>query len=88
MFAFLSVRIQDQPILPTCPTKGSARWSIPLSELAKITSEDPFAGLPDASELGKVDHDLELYSDSVVELSACAAKIEWAKQAEAAALGG
>ena len=35
-------------------------------ELAKITTEDPFAGLPDASELGKITGDLELYSDSVV----------------------
>jgi PmbA protein len=54
-------------------------------ELATITTEDPFAGLPDESELGKVDHDLQLYSDSVPELPADK-KIEWAKQAEAAAL--
>jgi len=54
-------------------------------ELAKITSEDPFAGLPDESELGKITEDLCLYSDSVMDLPA-ARKIEWAKQAEAAAL--
>ena len=54
-------------------------------DLAKITSEDPFAGLPDASELGKMTGDLELYSDSVVQLPA-STKIEWAKRAEAAAL--
>jgi PmbA protein len=55
-------------------------------ELAKITTEDPFAGLPEESELGKVNEDLCLYSDSVTELSA-SKKIDWAKQAEAAALG-
>ena len=54
-------------------------------ELATITTEDPFAGLPDESELGKIDTDLQLYSDSVTELPADK-KIEWAKQAEAAAL--
>jgi PmbA protein len=54
-------------------------------ELATITTEDPFAGLPDASELGKIDTDLQLYSDSVPDLPADK-KIEWAKQAEAAAL--
>jgi PmbA protein len=54
-------------------------------ELAKITTEDPFAGLPDESELGKITEDLCLYSDSVKDLTA-AQKIEWAKQAEAAAL--
>ena len=54
-------------------------------ELATITTEDPFAGLPDVAELGKIDTDLQLYSDSVPELPADK-KIEWAKQAEAAAL--
>jgi PmbA protein len=54
-------------------------------ELAKITTEDPYAGLPDAAELGKIDDDLQLYSDSVPNLPA-GTKIEWAKQAEAAAL--
>ena len=37
-------------------------------ELAKITSEDPFAGLPDPSELGRSTGDLQLYSDSVAQL--------------------
>lgn len=54
-------------------------------ELAKITSEDPFAGLPDSSELGKISDDLQLYSDSVPQLPA-STKIEWAKRAEGAAL--
>jgi PmbA protein len=54
-------------------------------ELAKITTEDPHAGLPDASELGRIDTDLQLFSESVPELAA-STKIEWAKRAEAAAL--
>lgn len=54
-------------------------------QLAKITSEDPYAGLPEPSELGKLDNDLSLFSRSVPDLPA-ATKIEWAKQAEAAAL--
>lgn len=55
-------------------------------ELAKITTEDPYAGLPEVSELGKINDDLALYSDSVPNLPA-STKIDWAKQAEAAALG-
>jgi PmbA protein len=65
--------------------EGIGRMVTSALELAKITSEDPFAGLPDPSELGKLTEDLCLYSDSVMDLPA-ARKIEWAKQAEAAAL--
>jgi PmbA protein len=54
-------------------------------DLAKITTEDPHAGLPDESELGRIEADLQLYSDSVAALPA-STKIEWAKRAEAAAL--
>jgi PmbA protein len=54
-------------------------------ELAKITTEDPFAGLPDSSELGRIHDDLQLYSDSVPAWPA-ATRIQWAKEAEAAAL--
>ena len=54
-------------------------------ELAKITTEDPHAGLPDREELGTLKGDLKLYSDSVPGLLA-PDKINWAKQAEAAAL--
>src|SRR5512141_2943376 len=32
-------------------------------ELAKFTSEDPFAGVPDASLLGQISTDLDLYCD-------------------------
>lgn len=52
-------------------------------ELAAVTTEDPFAGLPD--EFGSLEGDLELYSDDVAELQP-EFKIELAKRAEAAAL--
>ncbi len=54
-------------------------------ELAEITTEDPFAGLPDAAELGKLDQDLGLYSDTIANLEA-PFKIEQATKTEAAAL--
>jgi PmbA protein len=54
-------------------------------ELLEITTEDPHAGLPDVSELGSIDGDLNLYSDSVTKLST-EFKIAQAKEAEDAAL--
>ena len=33
--------------------------------IAAISTEDPYADLPDASELGSLDGDLELYSDDI-----------------------
>lgn len=54
-------------------------------ELAKITTEDPFAGLPDAQDLGKLDADMKLFSESVERLGT-EYKIEQARAAEAAAL--
>jgi len=54
-------------------------------ELAKITSEDPHAGLPEADELGSVEGDLGLYSPDVERLET-GFKIDLAKRAEAAAL--
>ena len=53
--------------------------------LAKITSEDPFAGLPEAHEFGKVDGDLHLYFEDVNEMPP-AERIEIARRTEAAAL--
>jgi PmbA protein len=53
--------------------------------LAKVTEEDPFAGLPEAGEFGKVDGDLHLYFDDVYSLDG-AERIEWARRAEAAAM--
>jgi PmbA protein len=53
--------------------------------LAKVTSEDPFVELPDATELGSVPGDLQLYSDDVYSLPP-AERIEYARRAERAAL--
>ena len=53
--------------------------------LAKVTEEDPFAGLPEAAEFGSLPGDLHLYYDDVYSLSG-PERIEWARRAEAAAL--
>ncbi len=53
--------------------------------LAKVTSEDPFAGIPETSQLGKLEGDLDLYYDDVYSLSN-ADRIEYARRAEKAAL--
>ena len=37
-------------------------------ELAKITSEDPYAGIPDAAKLGALAGDLNLYHEDVYSL--------------------
>lgn len=54
-------------------------------ELAAITTEDPHAGLPEASELGSLRCELELYDDAIAGL-ATEWKIDQARAAEAAAL--
>ena len=54
-------------------------------ELAKITSEDPFAGLPEASEFGQIRTDQALYFDDVFEQPP-AERIEIARRCEAAAM--
>jgi PmbA protein len=53
--------------------------------LARVTEEDPFSGLPDASEFGSAPGDLHLYFNDVYSLSA-EERIEWARRAEAAAM--
>ena len=53
--------------------------------LARVTSEDPFAGLADTSEFGKLEGDLQLYHEDVYSLPT-AERIDLAKRAEAAAL--
>src|SRR5579864_456461 len=53
--------------------------------LARVTSEDPFAGLPAADELGKLSGDLDLYYDDVYSLTS-AERIEYARRAEQASL--
>jgi len=54
-------------------------------ELAKITSEDPYAGIPEASQLGSVEGDLDLYYSDVYSLSG-EERISYARRAEKAAL--
>ncbi|HUX45802.1 MAG TPA: metallopeptidase TldD-related protein [Terracidiphilus sp.] len=53
--------------------------------LAKVTEEDPFAGLPETTEFGSLPGDLHLYFDDVYSLSG-PERIEWARRTEAAAL--
>jgi len=54
-------------------------------ELAKITSEDPMAGIPEAEQLGQLEGDLKLYYDDVYSLSN-EERIDQARRAEKAAL--
>ncbi len=54
-------------------------------ELAKVTTEDPFASIPEASQLGSIKGELDLYYDDVNSLSA-ADRIDYARRAERAAL--
>lgn len=53
--------------------------------LARITSEDPFAGLPEPQEFGKIDEEQHLYFDDVNQMPP-AERIEIARRTEAAAL--
>ena len=54
-------------------------------ELAKVTSEDPLGGIPDASELGSLAGDLDLYHEDVYSLPG-PARIDYARRTEKAAL--
>lgn len=54
-------------------------------DLARITTEDPHAGLPDGDELGQLSGDLNLYDSSVVRLDTDW-KIAQARRAEEVAL--
>jgi PmbA protein len=54
-------------------------------ELSKITSEDPFSGLPDPTQLGSLSGDLDLYSSDVYSLPG-QERIAYARRAEKAAL--
>jgi PmbA protein len=54
-------------------------------ELSKITSEDPFGGIPEASQLGSITGDLDLYSADVYSLPG-EERISYARRAEKAAL--
>ena len=54
-------------------------------ELAKVTSEDPLGGIPDASELGSLAGDLDLYHEDVYSLPG-PGRIDYARRTEKAAL--
>src|SRR6202521_4587714 len=54
-------------------------------ELAKITSEDPYAGMPDPSQFGSLPGDLDLYFPDVYSLPG-AERISYARRTEKAAL--
>ncbi len=54
-------------------------------ELARVTSEDPFAGLPEPAQLGSLSGDLQLYYDDVYSLPP-EERINYARRAERAAL--
>lgn len=63
---------------------GIERMVASALDLAKITTEDPHAGLPEPSELGSLSADLGLFAESVAQLDT-EWKIDQAKKAEAAA---
>src|SRR5215469_7322408 len=65
--------------------EGIERMLKSALELAKITSEDPFAGIPDAAKLGSISGDLDLYHEDVYSLPG-SERIEYARRAEKAAL--
>src|SRR5882762_574762 len=54
-------------------------------ELARITSEDPYSGIPEAGKLGSLSGDLDLYSADVYSLPG-EERIDYARRAEKAAL--
>jgi PmbA protein len=54
-------------------------------DLARVTSEDPFAGLPQPAQLGSLSGDLQLYYDDVYSLPP-EERIDYARRAERAAL--
>jgi len=54
-------------------------------DLAQVTSEDPFVGLPEASAMGQLSGDLDLFYEDVYGLPT-AQRIEYARRTEAAAL--
>jgi PmbA protein len=77
--------------------RSASTWSSDLSatgvdamvrgalNLARITSEDPYAGIPEADQLGAIKTDLDLYYEDVYSLST-ADRIDYARRAEKAAL--
>ena len=54
-------------------------------QLARVTSEDPYAGIPEPGQLGAVSSDLDLYYDDVFSLST-EERIAYARRCEKAAM--
>jgi PmbA protein len=54
-------------------------------EIAKLTSEDPYSGIPEPSQLGSLESDLDLYHGDVFSLPG-ADRIDYARRCERAAL--
>ncbi|HTZ56680.1 MAG TPA: TldD/PmbA family protein [Acidobacteriaceae bacterium] len=54
-------------------------------DLARVTSEDPFAGLPEREAMGEIAGDLDLFYEDVYGLPT-SQRIDYARRAEAAAL--
>jgi PmbA protein len=65
--------------------EGLERMLKSALELARITSEDPFGGIPEAAQLGSLAGDLDLYSADVYSLPG-EERIAYARRAEKAAL--
>lgn len=65
--------------------EGLERMLSSALELAKITSEDPFGGIPGAEQLGSLPGDLDLYSSDVYSLPG-EERIAYARRAEKAAM--
>lgn len=66
-------------------SEGLDRMLKSALELAKITSEDPFAGIPEAAKLGALPGNLDLYHEDVYSLPG-PERIDYARRAEKAAL--
>src|SRR5215472_13491055 len=64
---------------------GIARMVNSALELAKLTSEDPFGGIPEPSQLGQLSGELDLYHEDVYSLPG-PERIDYARRAEKAAL--
>src|SRR5229473_7694231 len=65
--------------------EGIERMVRSALELAKVTSEDPYGGIPETSELGSLAGDLDLYHEDVYSLPG-PARIDYARRTEKAAL--
>jgi PmbA protein len=65
--------------------EGLDRMVTSALALAKITSEDPFGGIPPADQLGQLSGDLDLYHEDVYSLPG-SDRIDYARRAEKAAL--